>query len=72
MKQYRRQYAGELPTQIETNLQGVQNRQLQIQAILEAVDRDQERRLLADRQLAELESAAAAESGDGRDGEQRR
>ena len=60
-EQYRRQYNGELPTQIETNLQGVQSRQLQIQATLEAVDRDQERRLLAERQLAELESAAAAE-----------
>ena len=60
-EEYRRRYAGELPTQIETNLQGVQNRQLQIQAILEAVDRDQERRLLAERQLADLESAAAAD-----------
>ena len=56
-EQYRRRYAGELPTQIETNLQGVQSRQLQVQAILESVDRDQERRLLAERQLAELESA---------------
>ncbi len=58
-------------TQIETNLQGVQSRQLQIQAILEAVDRDQERRLLADRQLADLESAAAADPGTGRDGRPR-
>jgi uncharacterized protein involved in exopolysaccharide biosynthesis len=46
-----------LPTQIETNLQGVQNRQLQIQAILDTVDRDQERRLAIDRQVTELENA---------------
>jgi polysaccharide chain length determinant protein (PEP-CTERM system associated) len=55
---YRRRFAGELPTQVDSNLQTAQTLQSQVQALTTALDRDQERRLLLERQLADLESAA--------------
>ena len=71
---YRRQHSGELPTQLETNLQAIQNTQMQIQAVVESVNRDRDRRLVLERQLAEAEEplpavaplpAAPAAGGDG-------
>jgi len=53
---YRRQHSGELPTQLESNLQAIQNTQMQIQALVESLNRDRDRRLVLERQLAEAES----------------
>jgi protein tyrosine kinase modulator len=53
---YRKRFAGELPSQLESNLQAIQNLQMQIHSVLEALNRDQDRRLIIERQLAELES----------------
>jgi polysaccharide chain length determinant protein (PEP-CTERM system associated) len=53
---YRRQFAGELPEQLSSNLQATQNVQMQIQSLLQSVSRGQERRLLIEKQLAEAES----------------
>ncbi|MCC7009143.1 MAG: hypothetical protein IT184_10025 [Acidobacteria bacterium] len=58
VEQYRRKYAGELPAQMNSNLQAVQSNEMQVQALVTAMDRDQERRILLERQLAELEAAA--------------
>ena len=60
---YRRQYSGQLPTQLDANLQVIHNTQMQIQAILESLNRDRDERLELSRQLADLE-AEAAESTD--------
>jgi polysaccharide chain length determinant protein (PEP-CTERM system associated) len=51
---YRERHAGELPSQADSNLQVVQNTQMQLQALLESVNRDQDRRLLVERSLADL------------------
>lgn len=59
LEQYRSQYAGELPTQAANNLQQVQNIQLQIQNILESINRDVDRKLLIERALADLKAAEA-------------
>jgi polysaccharide chain length determinant protein (PEP-CTERM system associated) len=56
LEAYRRRYSGELPTQAAANLQVIQNTQLQLQALSEATDRARERRLLVERQLADLQS----------------
>jgi uncharacterized protein involved in exopolysaccharide biosynthesis len=56
---YRRQFAGELPEQLGSNLQATQNAQLQIQSLLQSVSRGQERRLLIEKQIAEAESQIA-------------
>jgi protein tyrosine kinase modulator len=52
---YRRAHAGELPGQIDSNLQAAQSRQTQIQQLSEAISRDQERRLGFERLLSDLE-----------------
>ena len=56
---YRRQHAGELPSQLDSNLQVIQNTQMQIQAILESINRDSDRRLVLERQIAEASAAPA-------------
>ena len=53
LEAYRRQHAGELPEQHESNLQAVQNTQMQIQSLIESLNRDRDRRLIIERQIAE-------------------
>jgi protein tyrosine kinase modulator len=57
LETYRRLHAGELPTQLQGNLQAIQNVQMQLQALTEAMNHDIERRLLLERQLADIEAA---------------
>ncbi len=59
VEEYRRRYAGELPTQVESNLQVIQNTQLQVQALVESIDRDRDRRLVIERSLADARAEAA-------------
>jgi protein tyrosine kinase modulator len=56
LEAYRRQHGTELPTQFQSNLQVIQNTQTQVQAINDAINRDRDRRLLAARLLADLQS----------------
>jgi polysaccharide chain length determinant protein (PEP-CTERM system associated) len=70
LEAYRRQYAGQLPSQLDSNLQTIQNLQMQLQAVNESINRSRERRLLIERQLADAEmlpsgAAAAASGGSG-------
>jgi polysaccharide chain length determinant protein (PEP-CTERM system associated) len=51
---YQRRYAGELPSQLQSNLQIIQNAQLQLQALSESMSRDRERRLLLERTVTDL------------------
>ncbi len=60
LETYRKQFAGQLPSQLESNMQSIQNIQLQIQALVESMNRDRERRLLIERQLTDLSSEASA------------
>ncbi|MEO6212651.1 MAG: GNVR domain-containing protein [Vicinamibacterales bacterium] len=50
---YRRQHTGELPSQLVSNLQAIQNTQMQIQAVVESINKDRDRRLVLERQVAE-------------------
>lgn len=56
---YRREHAGELPTQIEANLQQGASAQARLGATRDSINRDQERRLLIEQRLATLQSARA-------------
>jgi polysaccharide chain length determinant protein (PEP-CTERM system associated) len=56
LEQYRRRYSGELPTQANANLQAIQGAQLQLQALTDAMDRGNERRLMLERQLVDLQT----------------
>ena len=59
LESYRKQYSGQLPSQLESNLQVVANTQMQIRAVVESLNRDRDRHLMLERQLAELENASA-------------
>lgn len=65
LEAYRRQHSGELPSQLDSNMQAIQNNQLQIQSILESLNRDRDRRATVDRQRADLqaETEVAAQRG---------
>ncbi len=57
IERYRQRYSGQLPSQLQSNLQVIQNTQMQIQALLEALNRDRERRLIVERTMADLSAA---------------
>ena len=59
LEEYRSRYSGQLPSQADSNLQQIQNLQMQIQAIVESLNRDGERRLLVERTLADVKAASA-------------
>jgi len=56
LEEYRRRYAGQLPSQLESNLQSIQNAQMQLQSLNETMNRARERRLLIERQLADAQT----------------
>jgi polysaccharide chain length determinant protein (PEP-CTERM system associated) len=71
VEDYRMRYAGELPTQVESNRQVIANTQLQVQAIVDSINRDRDRRIVLDRSVADVAAiekespvAAAAPTGD--------
>lgn len=56
LEEFRRQHAGTLPQQFDSNLQVIQNTQMQIQSVVESMNRDRDRRLILERMLADAES----------------
>lgn len=54
---YRRQHAGELPSQVQSNLQVLQNAQLQVQTVVQSIAQDRDRQMVLERLAAD----AAAE-----------
>jgi uncharacterized protein involved in exopolysaccharide biosynthesis len=56
LEAYRLRFGPELPTQLQSNIQVIQNTQAQLQTLGEALNRDRDRRLLVARQLADLQS----------------
>jgi polysaccharide chain length determinant protein (PEP-CTERM system associated) len=75
LEAYRRQHNGELPTQLNANVEALHNTQLQLQALLDSVNRDRDRHLVLDRSMAEanlsevLAAAAPAALGTDPDGQ---
>ena len=68
LEEYRKRHAGQLPTQMQANLQAIQNASLQLQALNDSMNRAQERRLLIERQIADTQAipipvAGAAPAG---------
>lgn len=54
---YRQKHAGELPSQLNSNMQAIQNVQLQLQALAQSLSQDRDRRLMLERLVAEAEAA---------------
>src|SRR5262249_52389393 len=61
LEEFRRRNSGELPSQLQTNLQVIQAANGQIQALSESVNRDRDRRLVLERSIADAQTGAAAE-----------
>ena len=55
LETYRREHAGELPDQVATNLSAISSTQMQLQQVRESINRDRDRRLILERQVADLE-----------------
>jgi polysaccharide chain length determinant protein (PEP-CTERM system associated) len=62
LEEFRQRHGQELPTQLQSNLQVIQTTQLQIQALVESVARDRDRKLMLERLYNEaaVEPAAVA------------
>jgi polysaccharide chain length determinant protein (PEP-CTERM system associated) len=56
LEAYRRRYSGELPSQLETNLQTIRSAQQQLQGVTDSTNRIQDRRLLVERQIADVQA----------------
>jgi polysaccharide chain length determinant protein (PEP-CTERM system associated) len=59
LEDYRRRHDGQLPNQLEANLQGVHNTEMQVQSLVDSLNRDKDRHLVLERAIAD---ASAAES----------
>lgn len=65
LTEYRRRHNGQLPTQLEANVRGVDNTEMQLQALVESLNRDRDRQLILDRSLkdADLDGSIRAAQG---------
>jgi protein tyrosine kinase modulator len=59
LEEYRRKHDGQLPSQLEANMQGLHNTEMQLQALRDSLNRDRDRRLLLDRQVADASAPEA-------------
>src|SRR5262249_50639664 len=57
LESYRERYAGQLPSQLEANLQVVRTDDARLPALSESINRDRDRKLLQERLLADLQAA---------------
>lgn len=60
LEAYRKRYAGELPTQLQSNLQIIQGTQNQILTLSESISRDRDRRLVLEQSVTEAADDASA------------
>src|SRR5262249_9566378 len=61
LETYRRNHNGELPQQVQSNMQGMQNVALQLQALDDSINRDNERQAALKDQIADLEVSQYAQ-----------
>jgi protein tyrosine kinase modulator len=59
LEEYKKLHSGQLPAQLQANLQAIQNAQLQLQSVSESTNRARERRILIERQLADTQTLPA-------------
>jgi len=59
LEDFRRAYAGQLPTEVQSNLSVMQSTQVQLQALAESISHDQDRQLTLDKLIADMLSISA-------------
>src|SRR5690349_20362167 len=57
LQEYQRLHNGELPTQMEANMQGQHNAEMALQTLTESLNRDREQRLLLERRVTDIVEA---------------
>ena len=62
LEEYQSKYNGELPTQLQANLQGLHNTEMQLQALVESTNRDRDRRMLVERLTADANLDASRDA----------
>lgn len=64
LEAFRKRHGNELPTQLESNMQVIQNKQMQVQSLVESMARDRDRKLVLERlyREASMEPPAAVAS----------
>jgi uncharacterized protein involved in exopolysaccharide biosynthesis len=60
LEAYNRQHSGELPNQMASNLQALNGAQMQLQAIVESLNRDRDRRSNLERMLVDAEASLSS------------
>jgi succinoglycan biosynthesis transport protein ExoP len=60
--EYRRRYQGELPNQMTANMQGLHNAEMQLQSLVDSLNRDFDRRLVLERASSEATISDDCES----------
>jgi polysaccharide chain length determinant protein (PEP-CTERM system associated) len=56
LEAYRQKNAGQLPSQLDANMQAAQSVQMQLQTLAQSISQDSDRRLMLERMLAETEA----------------
>jgi polysaccharide chain length determinant protein (PEP-CTERM system associated) len=70
LAEYRRRHNGELPTQLEANVRGLHNTEMQMQVLADSLNRDRDRHLMLERSLKDatlstlMEARARVGAGD--------
>jgi polysaccharide chain length determinant protein (PEP-CTERM system associated) len=60
LKEFRQRHAGALPSQLESNMQAINTTQLQLQALVESLARDRDRKLMLERLRNDTQSELSA------------
>jgi polysaccharide chain length determinant protein (PEP-CTERM system associated) len=63
LEEFRSKHAGELPEQLESNMQAITNINMQIQQVVQTLNQDRNHRLTLERTLADLEALPDVEDG---------
>jgi polysaccharide chain length determinant protein (PEP-CTERM system associated) len=61
LEEFRGKYAGELPDQLEPNMQAISNIEMQIQQVIQSLNHQRNERLLLERRLSDLEALPLVE-----------
>jgi polysaccharide chain length determinant protein (PEP-CTERM system associated) len=56
LEAFRKRHDGELPTQVESNMQGLHNTEMQLQSVTDSINRDRDRRLFLERAIRDANS----------------
>jgi polysaccharide chain length determinant protein (PEP-CTERM system associated) len=63
LAEYRRRHNGELPTQIEANVRGLHNTEMQLQVLTDSLNRDRDRQLMLERSIKDASLDDLIEGG---------